>query len=90
MGSKKEKIKDWHLAAMTFPTVFLSVTLPPLVNTNISLSFLNYFSLVKLCWMCEQGDLNAATDLAVEYMEAVMGRGGEYFGIDKSLQANTR
>ena len=34
--------------------------------------------------------LEAATDLVVEYLEAVMGKGGEYFGIQNSLQPNSR
>ena len=37
-----------------------------------------------------QGQLEAATDLIIEYLEAVQGHGGEYFGLQHSLQANTR
>ena len=37
-----------------------------------------------------QGHLEAATDLMIEYLEAVLGKGGEYFGIESSLQANSR
>jgi len=35
-----------------------------------------------------QGKLEAAVDLAVEYLEAVMGQGSEYFGLESSLMAN--
>ena len=37
-----------------------------------------------------QGNLEPATDLALEYLEAVLGQGGEYFGLEHSLQANKR
>ena len=37
-----------------------------------------------------QGQLEAATSLVIEYLEAVLGKGGEYFGLEGSLQANTR
>ena len=37
-----------------------------------------------------QGKLEAASELAIEYLEAVMGKGGEYFGLESSLMANQR
>jgi len=37
-----------------------------------------------------QGKLEAAADLSIEYLDAVMGKGGEYFGLETSLLANQR
>ena len=37
-----------------------------------------------------QGLLEAATGLVIEYLDAVLGKGGEYFGLETSLQANNR
>merc|ERR1719341_2838888 len=85
--STKEKAGETLLHRVTVSRLFsLGATLPPWLVAGYKKR--DAAELVRLYH--GQGLLEAATGLVIEYLDAVLGKGGEYFGLETSLQANNR
>ena len=85
--TSKEKATQTVLHRVTVERLFsLGCALPPWLVSGYKKR--DCAELIRLYH--GQGNLEPATDLALEYLEAVLGQGGEYFGLEHSLQANKR